>query len=143
MTPTELIERLEKADAGSRELDAAIHCAIWPERITHPNLAPGMTMRDYGDERTNRQVASAEYIHKDRGPAPRYTTSLDAALTLVPEGWDWDIGVCAGDAEAFLTMPGNGFLSDRGDTEIYGRHKAPALALVIAALNARAGKDTA
>lgn len=135
MTLTELIERLEKADAGSRELDAAIHCAIWPERITHPNLAPGMTMRDYGDERTNRQVASAEYIHKDRGPAPHYTTSLDAALTLVPEGCHYAVGIEADFTPFAVVSFGEKGFAQTAETEI--------LALVIAALKARAGKDTA
>lgn len=72
-------------------------------------------------------------IHK---PATRaelhYTTSLDAALKLVPRGWSWRVG----------NLPsGRGFASlgtQRSLQDIVGA--APALALCIAALRTRAGQ---
>ena len=54
-----LIEKLEAADEGSRELDWAVECELhgWPlDHMRHAAL-------------------------------PNYTTSLDDALTLAPEGW--------------------------------------------------------
>ena len=80
----DLIERLEKATEGSRELDAAIHCAANPgygkkeDRVSHEvphrshDCAPGTYWRI---------GFSGRSLHT----APNYTTSVDAALTLVPE----------------------------------------------------------
>jgi hypothetical protein len=64
---------------------------------------------------------------------PYYTTSLDAALTLVPEGAIWTIS--CGDGE-----PGFAFIDTGGRIE---EHDAatPALALCIAALRARSGEE--
>lgn len=59
----DLIARLEAATEGSRVLDAEIHLAIG-ERC-------GMG-------------SDGLYL------PPHYTQSVDAALTLVPEGWRWD-----------------------------------------------------
>ena len=59
---------------------------------------------------------------------PNYTTSLDHALTLVPEGWIWDVTStgCA------WTMP------DDVCVEQYSAYAAtPALSLCIASLKAR------
>lgn len=74
-------------------------------------------------------------------PSLLYTTSLDAAVTLVPEGWSWGV-----DGQSSLTFEGSvwkcagregGFLV--GDNiERYGRHKVAAAALCAAALRARA-----
>lgn len=64
-----------------------------------------------------------------------YTSSIDAALTLVPEGWLWRI------------MPSdfNGWLAevwtdDTLDGEFGARAPTPALAIVIAALRAKGGE---
>lgn len=60
-TLSDLIARLEVAKEGSRELDRAIRDTLGlPAMLVPP---------DGGDE------------------AQEYTTSLDAALKLVPEGW--------------------------------------------------------
>lgn len=104
---TDLIERLEKATEGSRELDCNVAEAagLGARRQFHPPLL-------------------------DNGrPVPRFSESLDAALSLVPEGryaklqishdhkraWAW-VEMEAGEAVACA---------------------APALALCIAALKAR------
>lgn len=61
MTTEELIEALEKAEGPSRELDEEItRVAIWRNKVDRS-------------------------VPVDR---PRYTASIDAALTLVPEQYD-------------------------------------------------------
>lgn len=60
--------------------------------------------------------------------APRYTASLDAALTLVPEGWIWVIG-SYGNARVYQEQTaGKSFI---------GENASPARALCEAALQAR------
>lgn len=63
----DLLSRLEAAKEGSRELDYLCHTAI------------GWVDQDQGGwERGNERTGEGW---------PSYTTSVDAALTLVPEGW--------------------------------------------------------
>lgn len=61
MKPDDLIKRLEGSECGSRELDGEIAAA------QRPGFYP------------TRQIAEMDAAH--------YTTSLDSALTLVPENW--------------------------------------------------------
>lgn len=113
---SDLIERLEAALEGSRELDEEIAQAIFPKLI--------------------RRHASW-YIDDMRTDIEPFSTSLDAALTLVPEG------------HAGLTMRTNTSMpqvtihcapnSDR--TNYYGEAVTVALALCIAALKAREAND--
>lgn len=74
---TQLLDRLEHAEEGSRELDRDVaEAAGWERKVTADQMAD-----DYwrlGDMSWTRETA---------GYPPDYTTSLDAALTLVPEGW--------------------------------------------------------
>lgn len=99
-----LIEQLESAAEGSRALDAQI-------ASQHGGFG-GMGYETW------------DAIEAD---CPHYTTSLDAALTLVPEGREWSVtylwdGRCGGTCD--------GHHADfKGAT--------PALALCIAALKAR------
>ncbi len=67
-----LIAELEAATEGSRQLDFAIYLALGLPITNKANL-------------TSRMIA----VHLEN-VSPRYTTSLDAALTLVPEGWRWE-----------------------------------------------------
>ena len=65
-------------------------------------------------------------------PPPHYTASLDAAMTLVPEGFDWL-------RKDFRTMT---VVMPAADQKAWGRHidatgATPALALCAAALRAR------
>lgn len=100
-----LIERLEKASEGSRDLDYAIaDAALGP-------IKPPFR----------------------RGFCHCYTSSIDAALTLVPEGWIWTWN---GHSEATVESLNGRFLVE-GDREFYGRHQSTAIALCIAALCAR------
>lgn len=100
MTMTaDLITRLESADGPSRELDWLIECTVNDHaRISGP-------------------------MHND----PRYTASIDAALTLVPAGYDWAVFHTNGG----ITL--HAWCGDREDR--FGA--TPALALAAAALKAR------
>ena len=107
----DLIKRLENAEKGSRELDKAIARALG-FRIAASTGGP-MIMRQ------NDNVASWDL--------PHYTTSLDAALTLVPEEFDWLVSHVNGGLTIFAQV---------GPGKEYFAETAP-LALCIAALKAR------
>lgn len=120
----DLIAKLEAATEGSRELDVEIVFALYPESVYRPQCV--------GDE----PIFWSEPYYKRECPA--FTTSLDAALTLVPEGQGW--GVLAGEPgtdgvfhNAYVTKPRDVPLQS-------GPCRTPALALCIAALNARAAQ---
>ena len=68
------------------------------------------------------------------GPLPSYTTSLGAALTLVPEGWLWEIkrGV---EARAIVWTLEKDYDETAPPTGYHA--ESPALALCIACLKAR------
>lgn len=66
----ELIKRLEEAKEGSRELD----CDLWVQASI-----------DVGFPLDKALDAAPAF-------APYYTTSIDAALSLVPEGMGWNVG---------------------------------------------------
>lgn len=72
----ELAERCEQAEGPDRELDALIHCAHDPGyRIV--------------------RWATIAFVSGNGGHATNpinYSGSLDAAMTLVPEGWNGNLG---------------------------------------------------
>ena len=70
MNKTDLIEALERADEPSRELDAHI-----------ADLVDGRQGSVIGYDGAPDSVVISPY----------YTASIDAALTLVPDGWHWEI----------------------------------------------------
>lgn len=93
---TALIEALERAEGPSRELDRAIWYALQDEMTGDPSKSPA------------------------------FTASIDAALTLVPEGFSWAVG---SDGGASVFGPGGHMFK--------GLAATPAIALVIAALRAK------
>lgn len=109
-----LIEKLAQADGPSRELDAEISRA----------LAGGPADHWYQDHRG---------VYVTDNSAPCYTASIDAAMTLVPEGTEFII-------ERYGSI---GVLSEnkRASAWVFGAPRAfaatPALALCIAALSAQ------
>lgn len=128
MTSPDLIERLEKAEGGSRELDVAICCAVhdgpdWAKEAYFP-LKGGIGL----------------YTNGKGGPgltAPCYTTSLDAALALAER--------VLPDARAQINT-GTGWVrlltaDGRYDYGFFASARAatPALAMCIALLKAHPG----
>lgn len=100
---TDLIDRLESASEGSRELDILIATAVGAKRVDGPWYA-------------------------------RYSTSLDAALTLVPEGWTGSVDVPGDNNGAWLDPPAAPVI---GHERVYAIGATSALALCIASLKAR------
>jgi hypothetical protein len=104
----DLIERLEKATGPSYELSQDIGRALGlRQRYEHP-----------GSENLSW---------------PHYTYSLDAALTLVPEGHDWIVASVNGQ------VGGTPYACCGSETAHYG--ETPVLSLCIAALKARAAVE--
>lgn len=134
---TELAERCEKAEGPDRELEYAIWDALNPPRIVDAELP-----RDFG---------RLPGVKEPERYAPDYTSSLDEALTLVPEGWAWNLAnhdtalLGAGDPKkafgACLAAPEmkGGPEPWTEDRDVFNSDAAtPALALCAAALRARA-----
>ena len=117
---SDLIERLIQATEGSRELDEAI--AIYTGWFYRAHWA-----------------VKEKWIRpngwKCRKPYT-FTTSLDAALTLVPEGRWLHLEQFAG-ATGSGKSAWHARLYDAKATEVYGMGFTPALALCIASLKAR------
>lgn len=108
MTREELIKAIEAASGPSRELDREVAFAVGWKRSPYSGdwVAPN------GDPRN----------------APSYFTgSVDAALSLVPEGRVWSVG-CIVKGPGYVAVLDNDGRSHRGAT--------PALALCAAALRA-------
>jgi hypothetical protein len=104
----ELAERCEKATGPDRDLDAEIDKAIHPD--------------DWTD---------GLWFDPSRHDLPAYTASLDAAMSLVPEGMLWLAGYAV-DGRAIATV----------DFDHQRAAATPALALCAAALRARATKES-
>lgn len=144
---SDLIARIEAANEGSRELDAEIAASQgW---CLHPRTEyeaaqsdTGFTCLDCGADSWGN-LSRNGLGQRLRDEPPRYTRSLDSALTLVPEGWTFGVNTFApnevfnpGGAQAYVMRADALGKSDAG-----GYHHAeaatPALALVAAALRAR------
>jgi hypothetical protein len=124
----DLIAKLEAATEGSRELDLEILTRVMGYRDIHGDG----TMFDRGND-------GYWSLHGDEKnpPLPSPTTSLDAALTLVPEGWVAHLSFYSDHADCELVKPTGRFLIS-GDTEVWANNaKTGPLALCIAALRAR------
>jgi hypothetical protein len=121
---TDLIARLEAATGPDRELDAAIaeYAGVIPEgyEIAVEHGKPQRYWWHHEDERQPYWVPSA------------YTASIDAALTLVPEGWA--ISLTVGDQGAFAELHPRVW---SGLRDILAGAPTPALAICLAALKAR------
>ena len=126
---TDLIARLEAAPKGSRELDAEIAAKIGCTKA--PQIMPYRPLRVLHP--SGRTI-----------DLPHYTTSIDAALTLVPEGWAINV-LGQTDKGLWVATLRHIETSKRkmGATDNYGNlpltswsRPTPALALCIAALKA-------
>ncbi len=108
----DIIAELEKAEAGSRELDRIIFELV-KGRKRHIS--------------TFEQYESSEIL-------PRYTVSIDAALILVPEGHEWETGSNLENQKGWAKVGDN--VWDECFEDIVVIAATPALALCIAALKA-------
>lgn len=106
---SDLIARLEAATGPDRELDRAIAKAL--------GVMPLYEMRG--------QIG---------GSWPDCTASIDAALTLVPEGWLWQVEWIGHQTRKRV---GNCILWQPHEPALSGQAATPALAICIAALRAR------
>lgn len=128
MTPTkalerdtmdELIERLENAKGPDRDLDAFIAREVGAYPSDWQTTLPGYSL---------------EYFLAWSSCAPAYTSSIDAALTLVPEGHGYIINAEHGEKPQ-ASIPydaGSGYMH-----ALWYFAATPALALCIASLKAR------
>lgn len=120
----DLIKKLESAECGSRELDRQI------------------TETAFDDEVCDGPADNPVCRHKDDVVwynVPHYTTSLDAALTLVPEGM-----MIADFSQAPIDRAGPwrcGIYDDEGIVAATAGRATGPLALCIAALKARQVND--
>ena len=117
-SPTDLIEQLEAAETGNRKLDAKIY------RIINPYTC-----------------FSTEW--EEMEATPHYTTSIDAAITLVPEDMDYELVILGtADGETFTCASLKWWKKPREISEENWLHRGgnklvPALAICIAVLKAR------
>lgn len=81
-----LLNRVLEGTGPDRELDAEIWHIAEPAAFTAPHGLDCKPWRYIGNG-VWRDDSDPEGHNK--AFAPPYTTSLDAALTLVPEGWGW------------------------------------------------------
>ncbi len=140
----DLITRLETATKGSRELDVRIHAALHPD---HPIMTD---TGGYGaDEHPVQYTPLSEMIepwarnapdeknlrhHHWDGLAmsagvPLYSTSIDAALTLLKEGWWWEKSI-----DGVITVGSSPYTIDQS---FNGCGRTTELSFCIAALKAR------
>jgi hypothetical protein len=113
-----LIERLEKATRPDRELD----CAIFVATAESPFVSyyPDCVLATLGGFSARLEISDIE----------KFTSSIDAALTLVPEGQEWQLGSAHLVSTYWAEVIASDCYKAKGTT--------PAIALCIAALKARA-----
>ena len=129
----DLIVKLEAATEGSRELDAYIWAAIngrgQPVKIVGPPTYK--TPRLFCNPNPEVEWIGYDLLTLVGASEHHYTASLDAALTLVPEGC-W--------VSLIIATPASAEVNPNNIREINGKTYAatPALALCAALLKARA-----
>lgn len=100
MRRAEIIERLEKADGPSRELDLAI-LPLWEPQHEALRVWP----EPYQTELSEYGFSAWKEGSWVSAPLPRFTASLDAASALVERtlpGWWWKVGTCSVSDDACL-----------------------------------------
>lgn len=136
MTLKELISKVEGAVEGSRELDIEIMEAIgWrcPGWDTESDATKALFPDRLG---YNWFSDTSPGYHGDVTSNP-FTTSLDAALTLVPGGKWWVLNSGVQSGTSLCQLEGD----DGGWTTFKAHAATPALALCAACLKARLGEN--
>ena len=130
-----LIEKLEAAGEGSRELDTRIHALLEDRDLRQDEFG---RLLGRSREAPHDECIMAYPNFSPDTAIPCYTTSLDAALTLVPEGYRLELYQSANGEWWDADLSPLGYDVDHEDGWSNGDGKAdPALALCIAALKAR------
>jgi hypothetical protein len=131
-----LAERCEAAPGPDRDIDGWIYARLMGADPYIVGSEPGRFPQKpiYGTRLDVMQSIGGK-DGADYCGAPKFTASLDAAMTLVPEGWHWS--VVSDDCAAVFK---------RTERKLYAAlHDAtaitPALALCAAALRARAAQE--
>lgn len=119
----ELAKRCEASDKPDRELDAAIYEAVFRMPIH----------RSEGGQ----NLLTGQWYSKGETYAKKYTGSLDAAMTLVPEGWTF-ANLCQGDNKGWWCELRRGHLTSYDKVAIGQQldNASPALAVCAAVLRA-------
>lgn len=144
MTDTllQLADRCERATGPDRELDALIWCALNGfTEITYPTDAPSARIEAKNASGEWRLIGWVDPGKTQRNFSPYggndaypdYTASIDAAMTLVPEGMEVSLG-----NEPIEWWAHVGPRDDPNSDETAYTGSTPALALCVAALRARA-----
>ena len=132
--PIALIARLEAATGPDRELDARLHA------VRNPTWRSTLAFFRWAAIQPNGQMTDTTAWRFMQEKAPPYTSSIDSALTLVPEGWGWKAESNLGFGHTVTVgHVGANKLYDR--PEGWGEAATPALALCIASLKARASQE--
>lgn len=129
MTIAEIIARLEKAEGPDGEIDAMIWFTVNRGAASRCYWSASTGMPKPIDLPFPPGLGRHAVIAK----SPRYTSSIDAALMLVPKSWRLQDIWQSDDGESWyagVRIPGNEVGSDDGCC-------SPAIALCIAALKAR------
>ena len=122
---TKLADKIEALEGPSREADAEIYWEV--NGFPSIKYSRAMGLRPKG----TKQPTEMEWLAASNLP-PACTASLDAAMTLVPEGWFEDFVLETLDDGRWLCRLGD------GDTkEVFAKADTPALAQGAAALRAR------
>lgn len=123
------LQRLEKATGPDRELDIAIAFAVGEIRDRDGNYL-------FATGNESDMVVEAgpcdTYLHAQ--PLRYYTASIDAALTLVPEGYACSVDRNEDGTGCATVSPD---YSDMGFLSSSRRAATPAIALCVASLKAR------
>ena len=84
-----LLARVLEGEGPDQELDAEI---AW---LTHPSDRKRLGPPDLQRECFHLGLPEPQWVSWESVASfhPAYTTSLDAALTLVPEGWSWHVAL--------------------------------------------------
>lgn len=120
----EIIERLSLLKGTDKEVDEAIAAALVGVEIEWSNVR-------------QRNVYHADGLWVSIGEIKPYTASIDAAMSLVPEGWTV-ARIAQNDDKSWFVELREGFLTSYNRVAMSPlKTSTPAIALCIAALKAR------
>lgn len=85
----DLATDIEALTEGSREMDARIGLSSgWKPRLTKSQIKHGFTYEQDSVEKGTFELTSRDGIPCGKCKyVPKYTSSLDSAYSLIPEGW--------------------------------------------------------